>query len=156
LRPKCDLLVSKFAFKCNLYRYTGAGGGRCAGIIVDVFDEHSRVLPLLTQVETWRDIASALAPGGRVVANLSTGRGEGADLGAAVAAAEAAAVACGGGEAFLWRSGARGIWNEVVLTGPPPVGWAERLPPQLRHLAGDWHHIKAPPGVEQGWLMGGS
>ena len=52
LRPKCDLMVSKFAFKCNLYRYTGAGGGRCAGIIVDVFDEHSRVLPLLTQVET--------------------------------------------------------------------------------------------------------
>ena len=36
----------------------------CAGIIVDVFDEHSRVLPLLTRVETWRDIASALAPGG--------------------------------------------------------------------------------------------
>ena len=76
-------------------RRAGAGGGRCAGIIVDVFDEKSRVLPLLTRVETWRDIASALAPGGRVIANLSTGRGKGADLDLAVAAAEAAAVACG-------------------------------------------------------------
>ena len=133
-----------------------AGGGRCAGIIVDVFDERSRVLPHLTRLETWRVIASALAPGGRVIANISTGRGEGADMDAAVAAAEAAAVACGGGEASLWRSGARGIWNEVVLTGPPPqpIGWAEHLPRQLRHLTEDWHHVKAPVGgPEQGWLM---
>lgn len=138
-------------------RRAAAGGGRFSGIIVDVFDERSRVLPLLTEVETWLDVAAALAPGGRVIANLSTGRGRGADLSAAVAAAEAAAVACGGGEACLWRSGARGIWNEVVLTGPPPPPeWAQRLPPQLRHLTEDWHHVKAPSGTEeQGWLMGG-
>jgi hypothetical protein len=55
-----------------------------------------------------------------------TWRGKGADLEAAVAAAEAAAVACGGGQASLWRSGAHGIWNEVVLTGPPPAGWNPR------------------------------
>lgn len=136
-----------------------AGGGRCAGIIVDVFDERSRVLPVLTRVETWQMIASALLPGGRVIANISTGRGKGADMDAAVAAAEAAAITCGSGEACLWRSGAQGIWNEVVLTGPPPspVGWKERLPPQLRHLTQDWHHVKAPPGgPERGWLMGGN
>ena len=62
-------------------------GRLLAGIIVDVFDEKSRVLPELTREETWLDVARALAPGGRVVANLSTGRGRGADLDAAVAAA---------------------------------------------------------------------
>ena len=55
-------------------------GRLLAGIIVDVFDEKSRVLPELTRAETWLDVARALAPGGRVVANLSTGRGRGADL----------------------------------------------------------------------------
>jgi hypothetical protein len=28
LNLKCDILVSKFAFKCNLYRYTGGVPGR--------------------------------------------------------------------------------------------------------------------------------
>jgi len=35
---------------------SGGGGGvmKYAGIIVDVFDENSRVLPALTSIETWR------------------------------------------------------------------------------------------------------
>lgn len=135
-------------------RQAAAGGGRCAGVIVDIFDEQSRVPPSLAQMKTWHNIAAALVPGGRVIANISTGRGKGASMELAVAAAEAAAITCGGGEACLWRSGAQGIWNEVVLTGPPPPAeWADRLPPKLRHLTGDWHHVKAPPGVEHGWLM---
>ena len=132
-------------------------GRLLAGIIVDVFDEKSRVLPELTREETWLDVARALAPGGRVVANLSTGRGRGADLDAAVAAAECAAMTCGNGKAMLWRSGAMGIYNEVVITGAPPMEWNQpgALPSQLRKYAGEWYAVEAPPGKTRGWIMGG-
>ena len=132
-------------------------GRLLAGIVVDVFDEKSRVLPELTREETWWDIARALAPGGRVVANLSTGRGRGADLDAAVAAAECAAMTCGNGKALLWRSGAMGIYNEVVITGGPPREWNRpgALPSQLRKYAGEWYAVEAPPGKRRGWIMGG-
>ena len=54
----------------------------------------------------------------------------------------------------MWRSGAHGIWNEVVLTGPPPHKmWEKNLPPELRHLAGDWFPVTAPPGAETGWIL---
>ena len=72
-----------------------------AGLVVDLFDEKSRVLTRLTEREAWEDIANVLSPGGRVVANLSTGRGKGADFEAAVKAAELAAVTCGGGQASV-------------------------------------------------------
>ena len=125
-----------------------------AGLVVDLFDEKSRVLTRLTEREAWEDIANVLSPGGRVVANLSTGRGKGADFEAAVKAAELAAVTCGGGQASVWRSGAHGIWNEVVLTGQPPHKmWEKNLPPELRHLAGDWFPVTAPPGAETGWIL---
>lgn len=131
------------------------GGGLCAGIIVDVFDEDSRVLPQLTKFETWEEIARSLAPGGRIIANLSTGRGKSANMQAAVAAAEAAIVTCGGGHGSLWRGGAHGIWNEVVLTGPHPTiqCWADgHLPMQLSKYTDAWVPITAPPGARQGWM----
>ena len=75
-----------------------------------------------------------------MIANLSTGRGAGADLDAAIAAAECAAIACGNGEAMLWRSGALGVYNEVVITGPPPTprewGPAGGLPSELGQYKG--------------------
>ena len=131
------------------------GGGLCAGIIVDVFDEDSKVLPQLTKFETWEEIAQSLAPGGRIIANLSTGRGKSANMQAAVAAAEAAIVTCGGGHGSLWRGGAHGIWNEVVLTGPHPTiqCWADgHLPMHLSKYTDAWVPITAPPGARQGWM----
>ena len=130
-------------------------GRLLAGVVVDVFDERSRVLPELTREETWWDIARALAPGGRVIANLSTGRGAGADLEAAVTAAELAAVTCGGGKAMLWRSGALGVHNEVVLTGGAPPEWKRPggLPPQLMRYAQEWYEVEAPKGKKRGWIL---
>ena len=122
---------------------------------MDVFDEDSRVLPQLTKFETWEEIARSLAPGGRIIANLSTGRGKSANMQAAVAAAEAAIVTCGGGHGSLWRGGAHGIWNEVVLTGPHPTiqCWADgHLPMQLSKYTDAWVPITAPPGARQGWM----
>ena len=136
-------------------RRVNQGGGKCAGIIVDVFDEDSAVLPQLTRMETWEEIAQSLAPGGRVIANLSTGRGKSANMQAAVAAAEAAIVTCGGGQGSLWRGGAHGIWNEVVLTGPHPTiqCWADgHLPMQLAEYTDAWVPISAPTGAKQGWM----
>ena len=134
-----------------------AEGRLLAGIVVDVFDEKSRVLPELTRMDVWEDISRALAPGGRVIANLSTGRGAGADLDAAIAAAECAAIACGNGEAMLWRSGALGVYNEVVITGPPPTprewGPAGGLPSELGQYKGEWYPVKAPPGRTHGWIL---
>ena len=136
-------------------RRVNQGGGKCAGIIVDVFDEDSAVLPQLTRMETWEEIAQSLAPGGRVIANLSTGRGKSANMQAAVAAAEAAIVTCGGGQGSLWRGGAHGIWNEVVLTGPHPTiqCWADgHLPMHLAEYTDAWVPISAPTGAKQGWM----
>ena len=136
-------------------RRVNQGGGKCAGIIVDVFDEDSAVLPQLTRMETWEEIAQSLAPGGRVIANLSTGRGKSANMQAAVAAAEAAIVTCGGGQGSLWRGGAHGIWNEVVLTGPHPTiqCWADgHLPMRLAEYTDAWVPISAPTGAKQGWM----
>lgn len=136
-------------------RRVNQGGGKCAGIIVDVFDEDSAVLPQLTRIETWEEIAQSLAPGGRVIANLSTGRGKSANMQAAVAAAEAAIVTCGGGQGSLWRGGAHGIWNEVVLTGPHPTiqCWADgHLPMRLAEYTDAWVPISAPTGAKQGWM----
>lgn len=134
-----------------------AEGRLLAGIVVDVFDEKSRVLPELTRMDVWEDISRALAPGGRVIANLSTGRGAGADLDAAIAAAECAAIACGNGEAMLWRSGALGVYNEVVITGPPPTprewGPAGGLPSELGQYKGEWYPVRAPPGRIHGWIL---
>lgn len=137
-----------------------AEGRLLAGIVVDVFDEKSVVLPELTKMDTWEDIARALAPGGRVVANLSTGRGQGADLESAVAAAECAAIACGGGRALLWRSSAMGVYNEVVITGPPPTpsewGAPGGLPSELTKYKGEWYEVTAPAsGKQHGWILGG-
>jgi hypothetical protein len=36
LNLKCDILVSKFAFKFNLYRYTTAGGVTINGVLFHV------------------------------------------------------------------------------------------------------------------------
>ena len=134
-----------------------AEGRLLAGIVVDVFDEKSRVLPELTRMDVWEDISRALAPRGRVIANLSTGRGAGADLDAAIAAAECAAIACGNGEAMLWRSGAMGVYNEVVITGPPPTprewGPSGGLPSELGQYKGEWYPVKAPPGRTHGWIL---
>ena len=74
---------------------------------------------------------------------------------AAVAAAEAAMVTCGGGHGSLWRGGAHGIWNEVVLTGPHPTiqCWADgHLPMHLSKYTDAWVPITAPPGARQGWM----
>ena len=134
-----------------------AEGRLLAGIVVDVFDEKSRVLPELTRMDVWEDISRALAPRGRVIANLSTGRGAGADLDAAIVAAECAAIACGNGEAMLWRSGAMGVYNEVVITGPPPTprewGPSGGLPSELGQYKGEWYPVKAPPGRTHGWIL---
>ena len=92
-----------------------------------------------------------------MIANLSTGRGAGADLDAAIAAAECAAIACGNGEAMLWRSGALGVYNEVVITGPPPTprewGPSGGLPSELGQYKGEWYPVKAPPGRTHGWIL---
>ena len=58
---------------------------------------------------------------------------------------------------MLWRSGAMGIYNEVVITGAPPMEWNQpgALPSQLRKYAGEWYAVEAPPGKTRGWIMGG-
>jgi hypothetical protein len=135
-----------------------AEGRLLAGVVVDVFDEHSVVLPELLRMDTWDAVGRALAPGGRVIANLSTGRGKGAHLEAAVRAAECAAIACGGGRAVLWRSGAHGVYNEVIITGPPPTDleWSKQggLPNELAKYKGEWYEVRAPAGKQHGWILG--
>ena len=63
------------------------------GLIVDCFDENSVVVACLKDKATWEALAARLKPGGRVVANVSTGRGKGAKLDDAIACAQALADA---------------------------------------------------------------
>ena len=95
-----------------------------------------------------------LKPGGRVVANVSTGRGRGARVEDAVACAQALADATSG-EVTLWRAGACGIWNELVLSGPR-VDWAEAeaRQPKFAELMKDWFYFKRPEdaSANEPWL----
>jgi hypothetical protein len=54
-----------------------AEGRLLAGIVVDVFDEKSRVLPELTRMDVWEDISRALAPGGARDRQPEHGQGRG-------------------------------------------------------------------------------
>ena len=115
------------------------------GLIVDCFDENSTVVACLRERETWEALVKKLKPGGRVVANVSTGRGRGARVEDAVACAQALADATSG-EVTLWRAGACGIWNELVLSGPR-VDWAEA---EARQKAGlDEHEVVLDGRVAQ-------
>jgi len=124
------------------------------GLIVDCFDENSTVVACLRERETWEALVKKLKPGGRVVANVSTGRGRGARVEDAVACAQALADATSG-EVTLWRAGACGIWNELVLSGPR-VDWAEAeaRQPKFAELMKDWFYFKRPEDASpnEPWL----
>ena len=125
------------------------------GLIVDCFDENSTVVECLKYSETWRTLLAKLKPGGRLIANVSTGRGKGARLEDAVMCAQSLANASDVNEVSLWRSGACGIWNEVILSGPP-VDWASVATRQRRFASftNDWTHVSRPEGVDpNGWLF---
>jgi len=124
------------------------------GLIVDCFDENSTVVACLRERETWEALAKKLKPGGRVMANVSTGRGRGARVEDAVACAQALADATSG-EITLWRAGACGIWNELVLSGPR-VDWvdAEARQPKFAELMKDWFYFTKPEDASpnEPWL----
>lgn len=124
------------------------------GLIVDCFDENSTVVACLRERETWEALAKKLKPGGRVIANVSTGRGRGARVEDAVACAQALADATSG-EITLWRAGACGIWNELVLSGPR-VDWAdaEARQPKFAELMKDWFYFTRPEDASpnEPWL----
>jgi hypothetical protein len=125
------------------------------GLIVDCFDENSTVVECLKHSETWARLLAKLKPGGRIVANVSTGRGKGAKLEDAVLCAQSLANASDGHDVNLWRSGACGIWNEVILSGPA-VDWTSVATRQPRFAAftNDWTHVARPDGVDpDGWLF---
>ena len=125
------------------------------GLIVDCFDENSTVVECLKYSETWRTLLAKLKPGGRLIANVSTGRGKGARLEDAVMCAQSLANASDVNEVSLWRSGACGIWNEVILSGPP-VDWVSVATRQRRFASftNDWTHVSRPEGVDpNGWLF---
>ena len=56
---------------------------------------------------------------------------------------------------MLWRSGALGVHNEVVLTGgaPPEGRRPGGLPPQLMRYAEEWYEVEAPKGKKRGWIL---
>ena len=114
------------------------------GLIVDCFDENSTVVRCLKDTATWSALAERLKPGGRILANVSTGRGRGARLEDAVACAQALADATSG-EVTLWTSGACKIWNELILSGPA-VDWNDvaRRRPDFEPLTKDWFRFERP------------
>ena len=124
------------------------------GLIVDCFDENSVVVACLRDKATWAALAARLKPGGRVVANVSTGRGKGAKLDDAIACAQALADATSD-EVTIWRAGACSIWNELILSGPE-VNW-RRVADEYGDFASltkDWFYFKKPPDAASGapWL----
>jgi len=124
------------------------------GLIVDCFDENSTVVACLKDRETWAALAKKLKPGGRIIANVSTGRGRGARLEDAVACSQALADATSN-EITLWRAGACGLWNELALSGPQ-VDWrrVRASHPSLASLTNDWFYFSAPRDAAPGspWL----
>lgn len=124
------------------------------GLIVDCFDENSTVVGCLKDTATWAALAGKLKPGGRILANVSTGRGKGARLEDAVACAQALADATSG-EVTLWTSGACKIWNELILSGPA-VDWNDvaRRRPDFEPLTKDWFRVERPKGAtpSEPWL----
>ena len=140
---------------------TGDAFGGCAaydglfdGLVVDCFDENSTVVACLRDRETWAALVKKMKPGGRIVANVSTGRGKGARVEDAVACSQALADATTN-EITLWRAGACGIYNELAFSGPP-IAWdaVREAHPALAKLTHDWHYFSAPPGALAGsnWL----
>ena len=124
------------------------------GLIVDCFDENSVVVACLRDKATWAALAARLKPGGRVVANVSTGRGKGAKLDDAIACAQALADATSD-EVTIWRAGACSIWNELILSGPE-VNW-RRVADEYGDFASltkDWFYFKKPADAASGapWL----
>lgn len=135
------------------------GGGedvRCFDfLLVDCFDERSSVVSCLKDVGTWRKLLKKVKPGGRIAANVSTRRGRGAKLEDAVACAQSLANASEVNEVNLWRSGACGIWNEVILSGSA-VDWTEVAArnPSFAALTKDWVHVARPANAGRDrWLF---
>jgi hypothetical protein len=52
------------------------------------------------------------------------------------------------GEVTLWRSGARKIWNELILSGPE-VDWRDVTTryPDFAPLTEDWFYVRRPAGA---------
>jgi hypothetical protein len=119
-------------------------------IIVDLFDDQSRVIPQLLEVERWEDIAKRLrnppsssssssdANVSRVICNLSTGRGRGANINNAVHVAELIAETCGSGDISIWPSSKMNVWNECCISGPKPSFGVDTTPKALATYCPHW------------------
>jgi len=104
-------------------------------IIVDLFDDQSRIIPELLSLEKWTAISKKLRHKGksRVICNLSTGRGRGANISAAVQCAELIAETCStsAGDISIWPSGRMNVWNEVCISGPLPLSFGVEETPKI-------------------------
>ena len=119
-------------------------------IIVDLFDDQSRVIPQLLEVECWKRIAKRLknhpssssssssSNVSRVICNLSTGRGRGANINNAVHVAELIAETCGNGDISIWPSSKMNVWNECCISGPKPSFRIETTPKVLATYCPHW------------------
>jgi hypothetical protein len=120
-------------------------------IIVDLFDDQSRVIPQLLEVERWKEIAKRLrnppssssssssdANVSRVICNLSTGRGRGANINNAVHVAELIAETCGSGDISIWPSSKMNVWNECCISGPKPSFGVDTTPKALATYCPHW------------------
>jgi hypothetical protein len=122
-------------------------------IIVDLFDDQSRVIPQLLEVERWEEIAKRLrnppssssssssssdANVSRVICNLSTGRGRGANINNAVHVAELIAETCGSGDISIWPSSKMNVWNECCISGPKPSFGVDTTPKALATYCPHW------------------
>mmetsp|Transcript_24167 Transcript_24167/g.82478 ORF Transcript_24167/g.82478 Transcript_24167/m.82478 type:complete len:321 (-) Transcript_24167:961-1923(-) len=119
-----------------------SGGATYAALVVDLFANGS-LLPQLQDPEVWVRWANALAPGGRVMANLGGGSG-GVDDAEMQGALDAMAEAFGG-EIFSVQlsTGLPGgeysmCANTLAISGPMPEDaseWAAGLPEAIRCFA---------------------
>jgi hypothetical protein len=118
-------------------------------IIVDLFDDQSRVIPQLMEVERWENISKRLKnpPSSssssnenvsRVICNLSTGRGRGANINNAVHVAELIAETCGNGDVSIWPSSKMNVWNECCISGPKPSFGVDTTPKVLATYCPHW------------------
>ena len=120
-------------------------------IIVDLFDDQSRVIPQLLEVERWENISKRLKnpPSSssssssnenvsRVICNLSTGRGRGANINNAVHVAELIAETCGNGDVSIWPSSKMNVWNECCISGPKPSFGVDTTPKVLATYCPHW------------------
>ena len=126
-------------------------------IIVDLFDDQSHVMPELLDVKNWENIAKRLKNPGksRVICNLSTGRGHGANVNNAIVVAELIAQTCdASGALSIWPSGSLGVWNEVCLSGENPTFSFSQTPKDLAKYVP--HFIstrKQSNDGDYGWLL---